>query len=284
MTAALLATAPDRTGRSPARPVTLAPARPGDVPVVIGGPAPVVIGGPCAVEGEEQVLRLARAVAAAGGRVFRGGAFKPRTSPYSFQGLGARGLELLRAVRQETGLLVCTEALDVDCLDAVAEVADVVQIGSRNMDNSTLLKRAGAAGKPVLLKRGFAATLDELLLAAEYVLAHAAAGTEVILCERGIRTFCDHSRNTLDLHAVLRLRARTALPILVDPSHAAGLAEDVVPLGRAALALGADGLIVEVHDRPHEALSDGPQAISPAEYAALVADAPALAGWARRGA
>lgn len=264
------------------RAVTLAP------DVVIGGREAVVIGGPCAVENEEQALRLARAVVAAGGRVFRGGAFKPRTSPYAFQGLGQRGLDILRVIKEETGLLVCTEALDIDCLDAVAEVADLVQIGSRNMDNSTLLKRAGALGKPVLLKRGFAATLDELLLAAEYVLASAPArradepGTQVILCERGIRTFCDHSRNTLDLHAVLRLRARTDLPIIVDPSHAAGIAEDVAPLARAALAVGADGLLVEVHDRPHEALCDGKQAISPATYAELVADAPVIGAWARR--
>jgi 3-deoxy-7-phosphoheptulonate synthase len=266
----------------PTRPVVLAD------DVVFGGPDPVVIGGPCAVESEEQALRLARAVAAAGGRVFRGGAYKPRTSPYSFQGLGRRGLEVLRAVKEETGLLICTEALDVDCIDDVAEVADLVQIGSRNMDNPTLLKRAGALGKPILLKRGFAATLDELLLAAEYVLAHSPTrpgdvrGAPLILCERGIRTFCAHSRNTLDLHAVLRLRARTDLPIIVDPSHAAGLAEDVAPLARAALAVGADGLIVEVHDRPHEALSDGEQAISPATYAALVADAPTIRGWVRR--
>lgn len=264
----------------PTRPLVLAP------DVVFGGDLPVVIGGPCAVESEEQVLRLARAVVAAGGRVFRGGAYKPRSSPYSFQGLGRRGLELLRAVKAETGLLICTEALDVDCIDAVAEVADLVQIGSRNMDNTTLLKRAGAIGKPVLLKRGFAATLDELLLAAEYVAAHSPAPDDarrarVILCERGIRTFCDHSRNTLDLHAVLRLRARTDLPIIVDPSHAAGLTEDVVPLARAALVVGADGLIVEVHDRPAEALCDGEQAISPGAYAELVADAPVISGWGR---
>ena len=226
--------------------------------VVIGGHEPVVIGGPCAVEDEEQAMRLARAVVAAGGRVFRGGAFKPRSSPYAFQGLGRRALDILRVVKEETGLLICTEALDIDCLDDVAEVADLVQIGSRNMDNTTLLKRAGALGRPVLLKRGFAATLDELLLAAEYVLTHSPVrpdgerAAQVVLCERGIRTFCDHSRNTLDLHAVLRLRARTNLPIIVDPSHAAGIAEDVAPLARAALAVGADGLLVEVHDRPAE--------------------------------
>lgn len=278
MSRPLLVEAPGR----PTRPVALSD------DVVIGGAEPVVIGGPCAVENEEQALRLARAVVAAGGRVFRGGAFKPRTSPYAFQGLGRRGLDILRVVKEETGLLICTEALDVDCIDDVAEVADLVQIGSRNMDNSTLLKRAGAIGKPVLLKRGFAATLEELLLAAEYVLAHSPArpgderGAPLILCERGIRTFCDHSRNTLDLHAVLRLRARTDLPVIVDPSHAAGLAEDVAPLARAALAVGADGLIVEVHDRPEEALCDGKQAISPATYAELVADAPVIGGWSRR--
>ena len=228
---------------------------------------PILIAGPCAVESEAQALRIAHRLAAAGATVFRGGAFKPRSSPYSFQGLGLAGLGILATVRAETGLPICTEALDLETFDAVCEVADIVQIGSRNMDNASLLKRAGRCGKPVLLKRGFAATLDELLLAAEYVLV---GGNEnVLLCERGIRTFCDHSRNTLDLHAVLRLRARTSLPVLVDPSHAAGLREDVGPLACAAAAVGASGLIVEVHDRPEEALCDGPQSISPETFERL---------------
>lgn len=267
----------DRAGREGTRAIDLAPQ--GAAPVVVGGEAPLLIGGPCSVESEEQAMRIARRIAAAGGRVFRAGAWKPRTSPYSFQGLGQRGLEILRVVHQETGLLICTEAIDGDCLDAVAEVAHVIQIGSRNMDNTSLLKRVGQLERPVLLKRGFAATLDELLLAAEYVLA--GGNWRVVLCERGIRTFGDHSRNTLDLHAVLRLRPRTDLPVIVDPSHAAGIREDVVPLARAALAVGADGLIVEVHDRPDEALSDGPQAISPDEFDLLQAEAAGVRRWVR---
>jgi len=242
-------------------------------PVVVAGRdlferGPVFIAGPCAVESEAQALRIARAVKAAGATVFRGGAYKPRTSPYSFQGLGETGLEILARVRAETGLLICTEAVDGECLPRVAEVADIVQIGSRNMDSSSLLKKAGRCGRPVLLKRGFAATLDELLHAAEYI--HVEGNADVILCERGIRTFSGHSRNTLDLHAVLRLRERTSLPVMVDPSHAPGLRADVVPLACAAAAVGADGVIVEVHDRPEEALSDGPQQIEPASFARLV--------------
>ncbi len=252
---------------------------PGSVRVGGRAPAssdPLILAGPCAIESEEQALRIARRVAASGATGFRGGAFKPRTSPYDFQGLGEEGLAILARVRRETGLLICTEALDGEHLDAVARVADVVQIGSRNMDNPSLLARAGRCGRPVLLKRGFAATLDELLLAAEYVVAN--GNPRVLLCERGIRTFCDHSRATLDLHAVLRLRARTGLPVLVDPSHAAGLRADVLPLARAAAAVGADGVLVEVHDRPEEALCDGPQAISPDELDQLVGDVRALGG------
>ena len=259
----------ERAGRAGTRVIDLAP--PGAPPVVVGGPEPLLIGGPCSVESEEQALRIARRIAAAGGKVFRGGAWKPRTSPYSFQGLGRRGLEILATVHRETGLLICTEAIDTECLDEVAEVAHVIQVGSRNMDHTALLKRLAGIDRPVLLKRGFAATLDELLLAAEYLLV--GGNQRVLLCERGIRTFADHSRNTLDLQAVLRLRPRTDLPVIVDPSHAAGIAEDVVPLSRAALAVGADGLIVEVHDRPAEALSDGPQAISPEAWAGLLQDA-----------
>lgn len=248
----------------------------------IRGDELVLVAGPCSVESAEQALRIARRVAAAGARVFRGGCFKPRTSPHSFQGLGLEGLEILERVRAETGLAICTEALDLDCFDAVLEVADVVQIGSRNMDNSSLLKRAGRCRKPVLLKRGYAATLDELLGAAEYIVA--GGNRDVILCERGIRTFCDHSRNTLDLHAVLRLRERTGLPIVVDPSHAAGRRDDVVPLALAAAAVGADGLLIEVHDRPAEALSDGEQSLHPDALAGLLQAARAVARSCRRGA
>jgi 3-deoxy-7-phosphoheptulonate synthase len=240
-----------------------------------GAEGPLFIAGPCALESEEQALRIARAVKAAGASVFRGGAFKVRTSPYAFQGLGYEGLAILDRVRRETGLLICTEAVDTECLGAVAEVADIVQVGSRNMDCPSLLKRAGRCGKPVLLKRGFAATLDEWLLAAERVLAEGNA--DVILCERGIRTFGTHSRNTLDLHAVLRVRERTTLPVIVDPSHAAGIRADVAPLACAAAAVGADGIIVEVHDRPEEALCDGPQQITPETFGALVRKVRAVA-------
>ncbi len=246
---------------------------PGLAPILLGGRAigsegPIFIAGPCAIESEEQAIRIARRVKAAGAIAFRGGAFKPRTSPYSFQGLGERGLAILEVVRRETGLLICTEALDVDCFDAVRRVADIVQIGSRNMSHSSLLKRAGRCGKPVLLKRGFAATLDEFLHAAEYVVA--GGNRDVMLCERGIRTFCSHSRNTLDLQAVLALRARTSLPVIVDPSHAAGRRSDVLPLSCAAAAAGAEGVLVEVHDRPDEALCDGDQAILPETFVELV--------------
>lgn len=258
----------ERAGRAGTRVIDLAP--PGAPPVVVGGPEPLLIGGPCSVESEEQALRIARRIAAAGGKVFRGGAWKPRTSPYSFQGLGRRGLEILATVHRETGLLICTEAIDTECLDEVAEVAHVIQVGSRNMDHTALLKRLGGIDRPVLLKRGFAATLDELLLAAEYLLA--GGNQRVLLCERGIRTFADHSRNTLDLQAVLRLRPRTDLPVIVDPSHAAGRREWVAALARAGLAAGADGLIIEVHPQPERALSDGRQSLAPADFAALMAD------------
>jgi len=236
---------------------------------------PLFIAGPCAVESGEQALRIARSVARAGATCFRGGVAKPRTSPYSFQGLGEAGLAILELVRRETGLSICTEAIDVEAFDAVCEFADIVQIGSRNMSNTSLLKRAGRCDKIILLKRGFAATLDEFLLAAEYIAA--AGNRRILLCERGIRTFCDHSRSTLDLHAVLRLRARTRLPVLIDPSHAAGLREDVVALACAGSAVGADGVIVEVHDRPAEALCDGRQALSPAGFGELVAGFRAIA-------
>jgi 3-deoxy-7-phosphoheptulonate synthase len=243
--------------------------------VRIGGPELVVIAGPCSVESHEQTLRIARKVKTAGAHLLRGGAYKPRTSPYSFQGLGLEGLKILARVREETGLPVVTEATDIDVLDAVAEYADMVQIGARNMQNYTLLKRAGRCGRPVLLKRGMNATITELLLAAEYLLDE--GNRQVVLCERGIRTFADHTRNTLDVSAVPAVQRISHLPILCDPSHASGKRDKVLPLARAALAVGADGLMVEIHDQPERALSDGMQAILPAEFETLMEQARALA-------
>jgi 3-deoxy-7-phosphoheptulonate synthase len=234
----------------------------------IGGPELVVIAGPCSVESYEQTLRIARLVQAAGANLLRGGAFKPRTSPYSFQGLGEEGLKVLARVREETGLPVVTEATDIDVLDMVTEYADVVQVGARNMQNYTLLKRVGRCGRPILLKRGMTATVTELLLSAEYILDQ--GNPNVILCERGIRTFADHSRNTLDLSAVPAVKRISHLPIIADPSHASGERSKVFPLSRAAVAVGADGLMIEVHDRPEEALSDGNQALLPAEFETLM--------------
>lgn len=236
--------------------------------VPIGGPELVVIAGPCSVESYEQTLRIAERVKAAGAQLLRGGAYKPRTSPYSFQGLGPEGLKILARVREETGLPVVTEATDIDVLDIVAEYSDMVQIGARNMQNYTLLKRAGRCGRPVLLKRGMNATLAELLLAAEYLLDE--GNRQVVLCERGIRTFADHTRNTLDVSLVPAVRRISHLPILCDPSHASGKRHKVLPLARASVAVGADGVMVEVHDDPGRALSDGLQAILPDEFEKLM--------------
>jgi 3-deoxy-7-phosphoheptulonate synthase len=236
--------------------------------VAIGGPGLAIIAGPCSVESFDQTLRIARKVQAAGAHLLRGGAYKPRTSPYSFQGLGEEGLKILARVREETGMPIVTEATDIDVLDRVAEIADVVQVGARNMQNYTLLKRVGRCGKPVLLKRGMTATVTELLLSAEYILDE--GNPRVILCERGIRTFADHSRNTLDLSAVPHVKRISHLPIIADPSHASGERGKVDPLSRAAVAVGADGLMIEVHDRPEEALSDGNQALLPEEFEALM--------------
>ena len=243
--------------------------------VRFGGPELVIIAGPCSVESYEQTLTTARQVKAAGAQMLRGGAFKPRTSPYSFQGLGAEGLEILDRVRSETGLPIVTEALDIDVLDAVAEVADLVQIGARNMQNFTLLRRAGACGKPVLLKRGMNATVNEWLLAAEYVLDQ--GNSQVVLCERGIRTFADHTRSTLDVSVLPAVKRISHLPVIADPSHAAGRRDTVLPLARAALAAGADGLMVEVHEHPEEALSDGNQALLPDQFERLMEEARQLA-------
>ncbi len=247
--------------------------RPDDSVVVVGGATIgaqdlVIIAGPCSVESYDQTARIARRVKAAGAQILRGGAFKPRTSPYSFQGLGREGLEILKRVRTEVGLPFVTEATDIDVLDEVAEAADMVQIGARNMQNYSLLRRAGRCGKPVLLKRGMTATITEWLLAAEYILDQ--GNRDVVLCERGIRTFADHTRNTLDVSAIPAVKRISHLPVIADPSHAAGKRRKVRPLSRAAVAVGADGLMVEVHDRPEEALSDGAQALPPDEFDALV--------------
>ncbi len=243
--------------------------------VKIGGPELVVMAGPCSVESYEQTLGIARAIKASGAHMLRGGAFKPRSSPYSFQGLGREGLQILARVREETGLPVITEALDIDVLDEVAEFTDIVQIGARNMQNFTLLKRAGRCGRPVLLKRGMSATVTELLLAAEYVMDQ--GNVEVILCERGIRTFADHTRNTLDVAAFPAVKRISHLPIIADPSHAAGYHDKVLPLSLAALASGADGLLVEVHDHPEQALSDGGQALLPEDFEELMTEIRGLA-------
>jgi 3-deoxy-7-phosphoheptulonate synthase len=236
--------------------------------IEVGGERLVVMAGPCAVESLEQTLTVARAVRTAGAGLLRGGAFKPRTSPYSFQGLGEEGLRILAAAREETGLPVVTEAIDAESVDLVERYADVIQIGARNMQNFALLRRAGRARKPVLLKRGLAATLEEFLMSAEYILSE--GNYEVILCERGVRTFSDFSRNTLDLAVVPAVKALSHLPILVDPSHGTGRRDKVAPMSRGAVAVGADGLILEVHHDPDAALSDGPQSITPAAFASLM--------------
>jgi 3-deoxy-7-phosphoheptulonate synthase len=244
--------------------------------VPLGGNALAVMAGPCSVESREQLLEAARAVKAAGARFLRGGAFKPRTSPYEFQGLAEEGLELLALAREETGLRIVTEVMDVETLPRVAEVADVLQIGARNMQNFSLLKQVGALRKPVLLKRGPSATIREWLMAAEYVVS--GGNYQVALCERGIRTFETMTRNTLDLNAVPVLKALTHLPVIVDPSHGIGLRPHVPAMARAAVAAGADGLIVEVHPRPEKALSDGHQSLTPAEFAELMRQVRVIAG------
>jgi 3-deoxy-7-phosphoheptulonate synthase len=240
----------------------------GDVPV--GGHDLVVVGGPCAVESREQTLTVAQAIKKAGGHLLRGGAFKPRTSPYSFQGLGEEGLKILAEAREATGLPVVTEAVDLEGLDLVERYADAIQIGARNMQNFSLLKRAGKAKKPVILKRGMSATLEEFLMSAEYILSE--GNYQVVLCERGVRTFSDFSRNTLDLAVVPAVKKISHLPILVDPSHGTGRRDKVAPLSRAAAAVGADGVMIEVHHDPDRALSDGPQSITPEMFEALLAE------------
>jgi 3-deoxy-7-phosphoheptulonate synthase len=236
--------------------------------VSIGGRQVVVMAGPCAVESCEQLLETARVVKEAGGRVLRGGAFKPRTSPYSFQGLGEEGLRLLAQARDETGLPVVTEVIDPQMVPLVTTYADILQVGARNMHNYALLHAIGEAQRPVLLKRGMMSTIEELLMAAEYILSH--GNERVILCERGIRTFEHYTRNTLDISAVPLLKQLCHLPVIVDPSHGTGKWELVEPVSRAAVAAGADGLIIEVHPHPEVALSDGVQSLKPARFAALM--------------
>ena len=243
--------------------------------VLVGGERLAVVAGPCAVESEAQAVEIGRRVQQAGATLYRGGAYKPRTSPYSFQGLGEEGLRILSTVRRETGLPIITEVLDTDTVDLVAEHADCLQVGARNMQNFSLLKKLGRTRKPVLLKRGMSATLEELLLSAEYLLSE--GNYEVMLCERGVRTFSDHTRNTLDLSAVPYVQRISHLPILVDPSHGTGKRAKVLPLSRAAVAVGADGLLIEVHNDPDRALSDGPQAILPEMFEELMREIRRLA-------
>jgi 3-deoxy-7-phosphoheptulonate synthase len=242
--------------------------------VGIGSDHIVFCGGPCSVESREQILQSARAVKKAGGRLLRGGAYKPRTSPYSFQGLAETGLQYLAEAREQTGLGIVTEAIDVETFDLVERYADCIQIGARNMQNFSLLRRAGRSSKPVLLKRGMSSTLEEFLMAAEYILA--GGNYNVILCERGVRTFADHTRNTLDLSVVPAVQSLSHLPIIVDPSHGTGKRDKVGPMSLAAIAAGASGLIIEVHPNPEKALSDGAQSLHPSQFTELVADCRAL--------
>ena len=235
----------------------------------IGGPSLAIIAGPCGIESREQAFAVAERVARAGAQFFRGGAYKPRTSPYSFQGLGEKGLQIMAEVREAFGLRIVTEAVDNESLELVDEYADIIQIGARNMQNFSLLKRAGRARKPVLLKRGMSATLEELLMAAEYIMSE--GNYNVILCERGVRTFADHTRNTLDLSLIPAVQRLSHLPIVVDPSHGTGKRNKVTPMSRAAVAVGADGLIVEVHHQPDKALSDGMQSLYPDQFDELMA-------------
>src|SRR5512142_3242086 len=246
----------------------------------IGGENVAIIAGPCAVETREQAFAVAERVARTGAQFFRGGAYKPRTSPYSFQGLGLDGLKILAEIREHFGLRIVTEAIDHESLEQVEQYADVIQIGARNMQNFSLLKRAGRSSKPVLLKRGIAATLEEFLMAAEYVMSE--GNYQVILCERGVRTFADHTRNTLDLSIVPAVQRLSHLPILVDPSHGTGKRDKVLPMSRAAAAAGADGLIVEVHTDPDRAMSDGAQTIYPEQFEELMGEVTAIAAVVHR--
>ncbi|MGE5644975.1 MAG: 3-deoxy-7-phosphoheptulonate synthase [Acidobacteriota bacterium] len=236
--------------------------------VEIGGPAVVVMAGPCSVESREQVFCIAEMVAAAGAKILRGGAFKPRSSPYSFQGMGEEGLRILRDAGEKFGLLTVSEVMDHTQIPLIAEYSDILQVGARNMQNYNLLKELGKQPKPVLLKRGISATIEELLLSAEYILA--GGNSEVILCERGIRTFESYTRNTLDISAIPVVKKLSHLPIIADPSHGTGRRDKVLPMARAAVAAGADGLIIEVHHDPDRALSDGAQSLRPPQFTELM--------------
>ncbi|ABZ84481.1 phospho-2-dehydro-3-deoxyheptonate aldolase, putative [Heliomicrobium modesticaldum Ice1] len=244
--------------------------------VEIGGDALQVFAGPCAVESREQLLESAQAVKAAGARILRGGAFKPRTSPYAFQGLEEQGLKLLAQAREETGLLICTEVMDTRSIEMIAEYSDILQVGTRNMQNFHLLRELSRVNRPILLKRGLSATIEEWLMAAEYIMA--GGNYNVILCERGIRTFETQTRNTLDLSAIPIIKSLSHLPIIVDPSHGTGKRHLVRPMSMAAVAAGADGIMVEVHPNPAEALCDGPQSLRPEEFASLMDELRRLAG------
>ncbi|MBE9582609.1 MAG: 3-deoxy-7-phosphoheptulonate synthase [Proteobacteria bacterium] len=249
--------------------------------VEIGGSKCIVIAGPCAVESEEQLMATATAVKKAGASMLRGGAFKPRTSPYSFQGMGEEGLKILARAREETGLPVVTEVMDASDVKLIESYADVLQVGARNVQNFALLKAVGLAKKPILLKRGMMTTLDELLMSAEYVMA--SGNDNVMLCERGIRTFETSMRNTLDISAVPVLKEKTHLPVIVDPSHAIGQWRFVLPLAKAAVAVGADGLMIEVHPDPRNALSDGPQSLKPEKFHKLMDEIESIANIVRKG-
>ncbi|MBP7829328.1 MAG: 3-deoxy-7-phosphoheptulonate synthase [Kiritimatiellae bacterium] len=255
--------------------ITIPPVKPGGTPVEIGGPSVVVVAGPCSVETREMLFDMAAMIQRAGAGLLRAGAFKPRTSPYAFQGLGVEGLRYLAEVRTELGLPIITEVMDTRDVEMVAEVADILQIGARNMQNFNLLKAVGRCRKPVLLKRALAGTIEELLMSAEYILSE--GNRQVILCERGIRTFEKATRNTLDISAVPVIRRESHLPVFVDPSHGTGVWPLVSPMAMASVAAGADGIMVEVHPNPEQALSDGPQALLPKTFEKMMKDLRAVA-------
>ena len=243
--------------------------------VEIGSNEIILMAGPCSIESEDQIFRLAKVVAESGSKVLRGGAFKPRTSPYSFQGMGEEGLKLMRAAADEYGLLMVTEVMQVSQIDLIEKYTDIFQIGARNMQNFGLLKELGSSSKSVMLKRGLAATIEDWLMSAEYILA--SGNANVMLCERGIRTFETYTRNTFDLSAIPVVHDKSHLPVVADPSHATGYRKQVAPMARAAVAAGADSLMIEIHDKPEEALSDGPQALLPADYLTLVQELKVIA-------
>ena len=243
--------------------------------VEIGGNEIVLMAGPCSIESEDQIFRLAKVVAESGSKILRGGAFKPRTSPYSFQGMGEEGLRLMRAAADEYGLLMITEVMQIDQIPLIGKYTDIFQVGARNMQNFSLLKELGNTDKAVMIKRGLAAKIEDWLMSAEYVLAN--GNSQVMLCERGIRTFETYTRNTFDLSAIPVVHKRSHLPVVADPSHATGLRDQVAPMARAAVAAGADSLMIEIHDKPEEALSDGPQALLPKDYIDLVQELKVIA-------